>query len=207
MQITTYVQYLASITYTFTIFDKYIDPSDYGRTALTSNTVTARQFSNIVLVPQTSIRWRRQIFIKANVDGSSSVERPTGLHSTIICSMFPTTTSPTMLKVLTPLVSSMNLKAVILLAVLNFTASPANTLPINTPSTKNMSSTAFTTLPILSSSSLCPHTSSAPTSTTTSSSTTTKVLVRTSSATGNSNKKIKVTTVDKYASGTLQYFD
>ena len=70
MQITTYVQYLASITYTFTIFDKYIDPSDYGRTALTSNTVSARQFSNIVLVPQTSIRWRRQTFIKANVDGS-----------------------------------------------------------------------------------------------------------------------------------------
>ena len=54
-----------------------------------------------------------------------------------------------------------------------------------------MSSTAFTTLPILSSSSLCPHTSSAPTSTTTSSSTTTKAPVRTSSATETVTRRSK----------------
>jgi len=71
MQITTFVQYVTSNTFTFTIFDKYLSSSDYARSAVTSVTVNSRQFSNIVLIPQTSIRWRRQTFIKANIDGSS----------------------------------------------------------------------------------------------------------------------------------------
>lgn len=51
MQVTTYVQYVSSNTYTFILYDKYIDSSDYAIAAQNTVTITGRSISNIILVP------------------------------------------------------------------------------------------------------------------------------------------------------------